>query len=212
MTTLASYLPGIAMAYGLFALGMFSPGPNILSIIATSMGVGRRQGRALALGIASGSLVWAVLAWSGLSALLSVYASVLVGLKVAGAAYLLWLAVKAFRSAARPTGMVVRALEAGRGPWAYWRRGILIQMTNPKAALSWIAIMALGVDAQAPLWVGGTIVVGTTLLSLLGHLAYAVAFSTAPVVSRYRRARRWIEAALGAFYCFAGYKLLTSRV
>jgi threonine/homoserine/homoserine lactone efflux protein len=53
--------------------------------------------------------------------------------------------------------------------------------------------------------------VGTSLLSLLGHLLYAVTFSTAPVVAIYIKARRVIEAALGAFFCAMGIRLLTEH-
>lgn len=211
MDQLSHYLPGILIAYGAFALGIFSPGPNILAVIGTSMGVGRRSGKALALGVASGSFLWGLLTWLGLTSVLTLYASVIVVIKVIGAAYLLWLAIKAFRSAASSNEMAVRQLGISGGAAAYYRRGLFIQMTNPKAALTWVAIMALGVDAAAPVWVGGSIVIGTTLLSITGHLTYAVAFSTAPLISAYRRARRWIEAGLGAFFCFASYKLLTAK-
>ena len=73
-------------------------------------------------------------------------------------------------------------------------------MTNPKAALHWIAIVGIGLGAEAPFWIGIALVVSTTALSILGHLAYALAFSTAPVVAFYRRSRRWIEASLGVFF------------
>lgn len=43
------------------------------------------------------------------------------------------------------------------------------------------------------------------------HLAYAIAFSTMPAVTFYRRMRRWIDGALGCFFCFASYKILTTR-
>lgn len=84
-------------------------------------------------------------------------------------------------------------------------------MTNPKAALTWIAIISLGLQPGAPLWVGAVIVLGTFALSILLHVLYALAFST-PVMPRiYARARRGIQATLGAFFAFAGLKLLTSR-
>jgi threonine/homoserine/homoserine lactone efflux protein len=102
-------------------------------------------------------------------------------------------------------------LEVDGKPAAYFLRGLTVQMTNPKAALTWIAIMSLGVEANAPAWVGASIVFGTGVLSVVGHTTYALAFSTQPMVAFYRRARRWIEVALGAFFCFAGIKLLTSR-
>ncbi len=211
MDQLSAYLPGILIAFGVFAVGMFSPGPNILSIIGTSMGVGRDAGKALALGVASGSFLWSLLTWFGLVTVLTWYASLMIFIKILGAGYLLWLAFKAFRSAASPNAMLVGDLGISGNASAYFRRGLLIQMTNPKAAFSWIAIMSLGMDASAPLWVGGVIVVGTTLMSFVGHLIYAVAFSTTPMVAAYRRARRWIETGLGVFFCFASYKLLTSK-
>lgn len=205
------YLTGIFVAYGVFSLGMLSPGPNILSIIGTSMAVGRKSGKALALGVASGSLLWGLLAWLGLTTLLGLYASLVTAIKLLGAAYLLWLAFAAFRSAASAHAVEPANLGLSGNALAYYRRGLVIQMTNPKAALTWTAVMALGVDASAPLWVGGLIVFGTTLISAIGHLTYAIAFSAPPMISGYRRARRWIEAGLGAFFCFASYKLLTSR-
>ena len=84
-------------------------------------------------------------------------------------------------------------------------------MTKPKAALAWIAIISLGLKDDAPLWVGFSIVAGTSLLSVVIHCVYALAFSTRVMVRVYSRARRWIQATLGALFAVAGIKLLTSR-
>jgi threonine/homoserine/homoserine lactone efflux protein len=211
MDEIGPYLPGILTAYTVFMIGIFSPGPNILAVIGTSMAVGRRPGLALAMGVASGSLCWGVMAWLGLTAVLTAYATLMTAIKVIGAAYLLWLAMKAFRSAATPGQSPLSSVSVTGGAIAYYRRGLLVQMTNPKAALSWVAVIALGLSPEAPWWVGGIIVGGTAVLSFVGHSAYALLFSTAPMVAAYRRTRRWIEFALGAFFCFASYKLLTAR-
>lgn len=205
------YGPGVLLAYGACLLGLMSPGPNILAVIGASMGAGRRAGSAMALGVASGSAAWALLAVSGLTALLALYAHAMFAIKILGALYLLWLAVKAFRSAAAARPLNAALIEGRPGFWPWWRRGFLIQMTNPKAALTWIAIAALALDASAPAWVALAVVAGTAALSASAHLAYACAFSTAPMVAAYARARRWIEAGLGAFFCFASYKLLTAK-
>ncbi|MFK4259937.1 LysE family transporter, partial [Agrobacterium tumefaciens] len=85
-------------------------------------------------------------------------------------------------------------------------------MTNPKAALAWVAIVSLGLQQEAPAWVGVVIVAGTSLLSLIVHLLYALAFSTQPMIRIYAKARRAIQATLGVFFAFAGIKLLTSRL
>ena len=93
----------------------------------------------------------------------------------------------------------------------YFRRGLTVQMTNPKAALAWIAIFSLGLQQGAPAWVGLSIVAGTTILSVFIHLVYALAFSTAVMVRVYARARRWIQGALGVLFTWAGVRLLLSK-
>ncbi len=212
MEQFSIYLPGILLAYSAFLLAIMSPGPNILAVIGTSMSVNRRSGIALALGVAGGSFCWAVLTVIGLSALLGTYASALIVIKIFGGLYLLWLAYKSFRSAASAHDIAATTLDGGkRSPWRYLTRGFIIQMTNPKAALAWIAIISLGLTEGAPYWVGLAIVVGTAILSVIIHCIYAIAFSTPAMVHAYSKARRWIQGALGAFFAFAGIKLLVSR-
>ena len=204
------YLAGILVAFGVFVMGMFSPGPNIMSIIGTSMGAGRSSGKALALGIASGSFIWGTLTLFGLTALLTAYAGLLTMIKVAGACYLLFLAYKAFSSSVRGKSIHAQCVNVDGGYSRYFLRGLLIQMTNPKAAITWVAILSIALDPTAPFWVGGLVVAGTGVISIVGHLAYAIAFSTAPMVRGYRRAQRGIDAALGSFFTFASYRIATS--
>jgi len=213
MESIALYLPGILLAYSAFFLAIASPGPNILAIMGTSMTVGRVSGVFQALGVAAGSFTWAVLTVLGLTALLAAYSSALIAIKVFGGLYLLWLAYKSFKSAMARHDIEAQELAGGRrSPVGYMVRGYLIQMTNPKAALAWVAIISLGLKDGAPFWVGAAIVVGTLVLSIAIHMLYAVAFSTPLMVRLYSKARRPLQAMLGAFFGFAGLKLLTSRV
>lgn len=213
MDALLTYLPGIGLAYSAFLLSIMSPGPNVLAIMGTSMSVGRPQGLALGLGVATGSFCWAMLTATGLSAVLASFAVALTVIKIVGGLYLLWLSYKAFRSAAAAHDITATTLtKAPLTAWGYWRRGFTIQMTNPKAALAWIAIISLGLEADAPYWVASVIVIGTTVLSVLIHALYALVFSSVPMVRLYGLARRPIQALLGAFFAFAGIKLLTSRL
>ena len=212
MQDVGLYLPGILLAYSAFLLAIASPGPNILAVIGTSMSVGRSSGMALAMGGATGSFTWALLTVFGLSAILATYASALLVIKIFGGAYLLWLAYKSFKSAASRHDIEAKELAGGwRTPFGYLKRGYIIQMTNPKAALAWIAIISLGLKEGAPLWVGAVIVLGTFILSVVIHLLYAVAFSTPVMVRVYGKARRVIQGVLGTFFALAGLRLLTSR-
>ncbi|MEM6610130.1 MAG: LysE family translocator [Pseudomonadota bacterium] len=198
----------LLLALGIFSVGFVSIGPNILAIIGTSMERGRDAGVKLALGVGSGTAVWATSTVAGLTALISVYAGVVTLLKVFGAAYLAWLAYKAFRSAATPDHL--HKPKPARGKNLYLQ-GVAIQLTNPKAALQWIAIVGIGLGSEAPFWVGLALVLIATKLSLTVHVLYAITFSTAPVVVAYQKARRWIEGALGLFFSFAACKIATYR-
>ncbi len=211
MNEIATYLPGILVALGVVTLALMSPGPNILAVIGTSMGAGRKYGVALAIGVTAGSFLWALLTVAGLTAVLTYYAGVLTVIKIVGGCYLIWLGYKSFRSAATVKEVQTSNLGVTNKPSTYFFRGLTVQMTNPKAALAMIAIVSIGMHAGAPIWVSVVLVLGITLLSLAGHLLYAFAFSTSPVVALYVKARRWIESALGAFFCYAGAKLITDR-
>ncbi|MCA0422567.1 MAG: LysE family translocator [Proteobacteria bacterium] len=213
MDQLFIYLPGILLAYAAFLIAMISPGPNVLAVMGTSMSFGRLQGMALALGISAGSFLWGTLAATGLSALLTTYAATLTIIKIAGGMYLLWLAYKAFRAAAAEQTVEARVFDDdGTTGLRHFTRGLLVQMTNPKAALAWVAIISLGLQPNAPVWVAGLIVVGTTVLSVIIHLIYALVFSSRPMVRLYARARRPIQATLGLFFTFAGIKLLATKI
>ena len=209
---LPAYLPGIGLSYAAFLIAIASPGPNVLALISTSMSVGRKAGMALALGISFGSLTWALLTAFGLSALLMTYAHALTTIKIIGGIYLFWLAYNAFKSAAPRSDLTLKALVGGRRtPLGYAVRGYTVHMTNPKAVLAWVAIIALGLPPEAPLWVGLAIVFGCFGLSIAVHLTYALVFSTPVMSSLYLRARRAIQATFGVFFTFAGLKLLLSR-
>jgi amino acid exporter len=206
------YLPGILLSYVAFLLAIATPGPNVLAVIGTSMSVGRVFGVALASGVSAGSFTWGVLTASGLSALVASYAWALSFIQIFGGFYLLWLAYKSFKSALSRYEIDADELAGGqRTLFGYFLRGYLIQMTNPKAALAWVAIISLGLKEGAPLWVSAAIVLGTFILSVTIHMVYAVVFSTPTMVQIYGKARRGIQGLLGAFFAFAGLRMLFNR-
>ena len=205
---MSAELYSLALALSILAAGFISIGPNILAIIGTSMERGRQDGIRLALGVGIGSGIWATLTVAGLTTLITAYAGLITMLKIFGAVYLMWLAYKAFRSAATADEDIKPKAAKGKN---LFLQGIAIQMTNPKAALHWVAIVALGLGANAPPWVGLALIVSATTISICGHLAYAVTFSTQPVVLFYQKFRRWVESGLGMFFTFAAYKVATYR-
>ncbi len=211
MSDIAPYLPSILIALGTVTLTLMSPGPNILAVIGTAMGAGRKFGVALALGVASGTFLWSVIAVTGMTAIITAYASILIVIKIVGGLYLLWLGIKCLRSAFTKKTINTTDLGASANVRTYYFRGLTVQMTNPKAALALTAIVSIGIQPTTPVMVSIILVAGISLLSLIAHLLYAYTFSTQPVVDAYLKCRRAIDAALGSFFCFAGFKLLTDK-
>lgn len=208
---MSQYLPDLLIAWGLMSMGFISPGPNIMAVIGTSMAKGRQEGLALAAGIGCGTGLWAILTVVGFSSLVSQFAYLMLAFKILGSAYLLYLAWGAFRSSMRRYEPEPSAMYLPSG-WRYWRRGLTVQMTNPKAAFYWIAIAAIGVQPGAPLWVPFLLIVVSFALSVLVHALYALAFSTDRAVRLYVATRRPVQALIGSFFVFASYKLATSKV
>ncbi len=203
----------LLLVYLTYLIATASPGPSNMAIMGVAMSEGRRPALALALGVVTGSMFWAVLAATGISAVLATYASALEAIKLAGGLYLLFLAYKSARSALTARPVQARSSATGQKPeyLQLYRRGVLLHLFNPKAVLAWIAIMSLGLRPDAPAYTFPLIVAGCAALGIVVFGLYALIFSTEPMVRGYQKARRGIEGVLAIFFGVAGIKLLLSR-
>lgn len=203
----------LLLVYLTYLIATASPGPSNMAIMGVAMSEGRRPALALALGVVTGSMFWAVLAATGISAVLATYAGALEAIKLAGGLYLLFLAYKSARSALTAKPVQARSSAAGQTHdyLQLYRRGVLLHLFNPKAVLAWIAIMSLGLRPDAPAYTFPLIVAGCAGLGIVVFCLYALIFSTEPMVRGYQKARRGIEGVLAIFFGVAGIKLLLSR-
>ena len=126
------------------------PGPSVLFVIGRALAHGRRTALATVLGnlVGSYALVIAV-AW-GLGALVESSAAIFTGVKTAGAAYLVYLGVQAFRhrKEMRATDMEAPAGEQ-RGDLRTILDGIFVGVTNPKGLVFFAAVLPQFVDHSA---------------------------------------------------------------
>ncbi len=205
------HLHQLLLVFAAYVITVASPGPSNMAIMGVAMNHGRRSAVALALGVVTGSQCWALLAATGLSAVLATYAEALFVIRIAGGLYLLWLAFRAAKSAMAARPAAQSATASPTGLVRHYRRGLLMHLTNPKAVLGWIAIMSLGLRPDAPAFTLPAILAGCLLLGLLIFVGYAFVFSTRPMVRAYQRARRWIEGTLALVFGYAGLRLLMSR-
>ncbi|WLH10093.1 LysE family translocator [Pseudomonas hefeiensis] len=203
----------LLLVFTAYIVGAASPGPSNMRIMGVAMHQGRKPALLLAAGVISGSFFWGSMAASGVSAILAQFAQVLFALKIVGGIYLIYLAIKAGRSAFASDTRIEQMLAAAPtvSGLSLYRRGLLMHLTNPKALLGWVATMTLGLGPEATPTTVAVILAGCAVLSITIFFGYAIIFSTAPMIRGYRRARRWIEGTLALVFGAAGIKLLLSR-
>ena len=202
-------IEAIMLGIGAYVIATISPGPATMAIMMVSARHGRRAGLQLATGVVCGSLFWGLCAAFGLAALMAQFAGLFVVLKIAGGLYLLWLAFKAFRSSLT-RGVQLQPQQVSQAG-NYLLQGLAIHLTNPKAVLAWVAILAIGVQQGAPAWHSLVMFGGCAVLGVCIFLGYALVFSTARAQAVYLRARRGLEAGFGLVFGAAGVALITDR-
>lgn len=155
-------LAGISplLAFALTAtLIEITPGPNMAYIATLSLSHGLRVGFAAVAGIALGLMTYGIAAALGLAALIDSSRWLYEGLRWAGVLYLMWLAWDAWTT----ESAAVEAVEFGdREPWRAFRRGLITNLLNPKAAIFYVAVLPEFVRVD-----GGTVVSQTLLLSVV---------------------------------------------
>jgi threonine/homoserine/homoserine lactone efflux protein len=196
---------------GIF-LAQASPGPNMMAVSSVSLGSGRRLGIITAAGIATGVFLWALLATLGIGALLNAFPQMITAMRLIGGGYLLYLGLRALRTAFMSSGQGSSVHHVEAGAAAAYRRGFFVAITNPKAALVWAAIsMYLASSGLSPLHLL-FIDVSASISALLIYGAYALIFSTGLVMRVYARFFRAIEGGFGAIFGAIGAKLFIDGV
>ena len=184
---------------------LLSPGAAFLTSVRMSVSAGRAAGIATGFGLATMAALWTLAALMGLEGLFTLFPWAYTTLKIAGALYLIWIAIQTWRHARDPLGDV--SVPRGRAFLA----GFLVNLGNPKSMLFAGAIIVVvfpkGLEpAQIAL-----IVANHFALEVLFYTACALLLSSGPARARYLAAKPLLDriaaVALGGF----GLKLLTGK-
>jgi threonine/homoserine/homoserine lactone efflux protein len=186
-----------------------TPGPDMALVTRNALFSGRRAALATTLGVSAGLLVWTVASALGVAAVVRASGVAFSVLKLAGAAYLVWLGVETLRAAgrSRAQGPLCR-VDGARG----FRQGLMSNLANPKIAVLFTSLLPQFVPAGRPLLVpflalGGLFVAMTTAWLLV----YAIVASRASGVLRRPAIRRALDRLTGAVLIGLGVRLATER-
>jgi threonine/homoserine/homoserine lactone efflux protein len=190
-----SSLPAFVLAVLLISA---SPGPAMALIFRRAALRGLRGAVPTVLGLELGLYVWALFAGAGFAALVAASEVAYLVLRVVGAAVLLVLGFRAWRTAWRGRGapVAVDPTPVGRGRWwGSFGEGVVVQLANPKAAVFMIAFYPQFVPADGPVF-ATTAVLGLLQITLETGLYLALAAGVARAGAWFRRPR--IRARLEA--------------
>jgi RhtB (resistance to homoserine/threonine) family protein len=198
----------VAAFIGVVAVIVVLPGPDMALVLQNGIARGRRAAIETAIGINAGLLVWAVAAALGIAALLHASAPAFMVLKLAGAAYLVWLGARALREAWRGSADTSAAHSTRRWQSSPFRQGLLSNLLNPKIALVFTTLIPQFVDAEGPA-VAQTLLLAAIFIGMgLAWLtAYALLVAKIGELLKRSVVRRVLNAVTGTLLTALGVRL-----
>lgn len=190
-----------------------TPGPGIMYVAARTLANGRAEGIASSIGTGLGGLVHVCAGALGVSAIVMASAQAFTVFKFAGAAYLVWLGVKAWRSACVPLADSLLAIKK-TGSRDAFREGIFVEALNPKTAAFFLAFIPQFVDMSAGSVAGQFAAFGLVAVTLNTAADVVVAFTAsrvrADLLSRPAAIKR-MRQGCAAVFCGLGVSLALAR-
>ncbi|WP_431919037.1 LysE family translocator [Amycolatopsis tucumanensis] len=203
---LLAVLPAFALAVVLISA---SPGPAMALILRRAAVRGFRGAVPTVLGLEAGLYLWALFAAAGLAALVAASEVAFLVLRIVGAAFLIYLGVKAWRSAWRPAAPADEPPTASAKGWAKaFAEGALVMLANPKAAAFMIAFYPQFVPEGRPLFATTALLaVFQVALETVLYLALAAAVGRAGGWFRRSAVRRRLDAISGTVLVALGVRM-----
>ena len=183
-----------------------SPGPSLLFLIRTTLAEGRAAGIAAGLGLGVMAALWTGAALLGLDALFALFPWAYTLVKVIGASYLIWIAVKTWRHAKDP---ITSGLTPSHG--RAFRQGLLVNLANPKSVLFSAAVIVVIFPAGLTTADKALIFANHLAIELVVQTSFALLFSTGLIRQRYLSAKPILDRAAAGLLGALGLRLLTER-
>jgi threonine/homoserine/homoserine lactone efflux protein len=203
--TLSTYLLYVAAV----ALLIVTPGPTMLMCMTNSINHGPRRAMTSVTGAVTAVLCVMVLSAMGLGALLAASETAFMVAKVAGAAYLIWLGIKTFRSNAV---LQVDGQASASPRRSFYLQGVLVGASNPKAVLFFAAFFPQFLNPAQPI-APQFAILALTFMAFEFAVLTLCALGVARLMPLLRSSTpvRWINRICGGLFTLMGGLLLLTR-
>jgi threonine/homoserine/homoserine lactone efflux protein len=208
-------IPSLEILLAFTAAGVvliITPGPDMALFLGQTLTAGRARGFAAMLGAATGLLVHSMLVAFGLSALLVASAAAFAAIKIAGAAYLVWLGVQAIRHGSSLT--LKRGETVPRPLMHVYLMGFGINLLNPKIVMFFLTFLPQFVSASDPQAAAKLLFFGLYFIALaLSGCALLIltADRFTAAIRRSPRAMRFVDWSFAGLMGAFAVRLLVAR-
>lgn len=193
---------------GAIAIGAASPGPSFVMVMRTALARSRSDGVAAAFGMGIGGVIFCTLALLGMRTIFAQAPWLYLGFKIAGGAYLLYLAFRMWMGAKQPF-----LAEAGAASQPQILKSFLLglatQLSNPKTLVFYGSVFAL-LPAHLPVW--SYLVLPPVIMAIETgwYLVVALVFSLGKPRAAYLRWKTWVDRFAAGVMTALGLKLIFS--
>lgn len=194
---------------GVSLLVICTPGQDTALTIRNTMIGGRRGGVATAFGVAAGQATWTVATSAGLAVVLMASAPLFLAVRIAGAAYLVYLGLRAIVSAMQGSPSPHVAKAPGR---ATFLQGLLSNLSNAKMVAFFIGLLPPFAGAHPSFFLLLALGLNFCLLTLGWLVAYALAVERMSGWLRRGAVRRALDAVLGSVLIGLGLRVAHEAV
>ncbi|MEV4465563.1 LysE family translocator [Micromonospora echinofusca] len=183
---------GALVGIALVALGMvLTPGPNMVYLVSRSVTQGRRAGLVSLLGVAAGFGVYLAAAVAGIATVFVLVPALYTAVKLAGAAYLLWLAWQALR----PGGQSPFAPQPlpPDGARRLFTMGLVTNLLNPKIAILYVSLLPQFIDPARGHVAAQSLLLGSTQIAVALTVNALIVLSAGSLAGFFARRPLWLR-------------------
>jgi threonine/homoserine/homoserine lactone efflux protein len=197
---------------GIAALLTITPGADMAMVSRSVLMGGRREAFATTLGILAGCLVWALVSAAGVAAVLAASKTAYDVLRLAGAAYLVWLGVQSLLAARRGDYRDLPEERPALGLSSAFGQGLLTNLFNPKIAIFYSTFLPQFIGPGDPALLLSIVLAGVHIgFGLVWLTAYAWLLDRAVTAFDSSRLRRALDALTGTVLVALGLRLAAER-
>lgn len=206
---MANYTAQFITICGLHLLAVASPGPDFAIVLRQSITHGRPVALWTSVGIGAGILVHTAYSLLGIGLLVKSSATAFTVMKIAAAAYLAWIGLKAMRAKPAPLDRIQAEITSPSAPKrsSAFITGFMTNALNPKATLFFLAVFSVVIDPQTPRYLQASYGLWMAVMTAAWFSLVSIVFTQEPVRRAFLRLGHWFERAMGLVLLGLGVRL-----